>query len=256
MVRSVQKAVRVLGLLSEKPGLTISQISQTLSLPKSSTHDILVTLEAEDIIYKETTTAGYHLGMRLFELGNRALGDLEIRKISTQFLQNLNAELDETVHLTVVDNDEVLYIECFESTKRLRTYSVIGVRAPLHNTAVGKAIMAFLPDEEIDRIVADKGLEKSTEQTITDPQELKKELAATVRRGYSIDNSEHEDGIRCVGAPIRSHTGAVIGAISVSGPTQRVTMGKVPQMAIMVARTANEISQRLGYRAPADDDGC
>lgn len=249
MVPSIQKAIRVLQLLGKSPALTSSEISAALGLPKSSTHDILSTLEHEELIVKDFHGSRYQLGIRLFELGNLALGKPEIRRVATPYLRRLNADLDETVHLTILDDDQVLYIECFESSKRLRTYSVIGVRAPLHSTAVGKAIMAYLSDAEVDRIIAGRGLERTTEYTITDPQELKKELAATARRGYSIDNVEHEEGVRCVGAALRGHDGEVVASISVSGPTQRVTMSLVPQIAVHVMRAAQEISQRLGYAA-------
>lgn len=248
MVPSVQKAVRILELIAKEPGLTVSKVSERLGLPKSSAHDILATLEDESLVFRTHAGGGLHLGIRLFELGNKSLGDFEIRKASEASLRWLNKELDETVHLTILDNDEVLYVECFESTKRLRIYSVIGVRAPLHCTAVGKAIMAYLPEAEVDRIVAERGLPKMTENTIIDAQELKKELVATVRRGYAIDNSEHEEGVRCVAAPIRSRSGEVIASISVSGPDQRIAMGDVPQLAILVVKAANEISLRMGAR--------
>ena len=136
-----------------------------------------------------------------------AQSDLEIRRVASPFLKELNSELDETVHLTVLEGNEVLYVDCLESTKRLRTYSVIGVRAPLYCTSVGKAILAFLEPKELEKILDSLIFEKFTENTITDKIFLMDELKMIAQRGYAVDNMEHEEGLRCVGAPIRNHNG-------------------------------------------------
>jgi len=248
MVKSVDRAIRILELLSENNKMGITEISKKLNLPKTTTYDIVSTLHERGILEKDEENNRYFLGLKLFELGDAARANFELRKIAVPYLKELNSKLDETVHLTVRDNDEVLYIECFESTKRLRTYSVIGVRAPLYCTAVGKALLAFLPDEEINKIVRKKGFIRFTPNTITDEKRLFDEIKKIRELGYSIDDVEHEEGVRCVGAPIRDHTGRVVASISVSGPTQRVTKSKVPQLAKIVMATAEEISSRLGYK--------
>lgn len=250
MVKSVDRAIRILELLSENNKMGITEISKKLNLPKTTTYDIVSTLHERGILEKDEENNRYFLGLKLFELGDAARANFELRKIAVPYLKELNSKLDETVHLTVRDNDEVLYIECFESTKRLRTYSVIGVRAPLYCTAVGKALLAFLPDEEIKKIVRKKGFIRFTPNTITDEKRLFDEIKKIRELGYSIDDVEHEEGVRCVGAPIRDHTGRVVASISVSGPTQRVTKSKVPQLAKIVMATAKEISSRLGYKKP------
>jgi len=246
-VKSLIRAIRILESFGKKEKMGITEISRKLGLPKSSTYDIVNTLLLEGILEREDESNKYYLGLRLFELGNRARANLEIRRVATPFLRNLNNLFDETTHLTVLDNDEVLYIECFESTKRLRTYSVIGVRAPLHCTAVGKAIMAFLPENEIMRIIRDKGLEKFTENTITDKEELLLELKRVRECGYSVDNMEHEVGVKCVGAAIHNHTGKVFASISVSGPSQRLKIEEIPEIADSVVSAAREISRKLGF---------
>lgn len=248
VVKSVLRAVRILESFDREEGMTVTEISRRLGLPKSSVHDILSTLVMEGILEKDSDNSRYHLGLKLFELGDKARSSLEIRKVATPFLKSLNSELDETVHLTVLDEGEVLYIECFESTKRLRTYSVIGVRAPLHCTAVGKAIMAFLPIEEVEKIIQKKGLEKFTENTIVDKEKLLDELERIRKRGYAVDNMEHEEHVRCVGAPVFNYDGRGFASISISGPSQRVTEEMVPEIAKMVISTTREISKRLGYK--------
>jgi len=197
---------------------------------------------------KDEERGAYHLGSKLIELGDRARQGMTIQRVARPHLRALNEDLDDTVHLTVLDHDEVLYVDCIESRKPLRMHSVIGVRAPLHCTAVGKAIMAWLPSQDIDRIVRTQGLPAFTATTITRRKALEDELARTRRRGYAVDNMEHEDLLRCVGAPVRDHTGAVVGAISVSGPSQRSTVRSAAAIAPRVVVAADAISAGLGCR--------
>lgn len=248
MVRTVQRAIQILELLTGRGPLGVSDISRRLRIPKSSAHNILETLVAGRLLEKEAERNLYHLGGKLIELGNRAREGIAIQRIARPYLRALNEELDDTVHLTVLDHDEVLYIDCIESRKPLRMHSVIGVRAPLHCTAVGKAIMAHLAPRDVDRIVKTQGLAAFTSTTITTRKALDDELDKTRRRGYAVDNMEHEDLLRCVGAPIRDHSGAVIGAISVSGPSQRITVRSLPGIAPKVVSAAGAISAGLGFR--------
>ena len=248
MVKSVYRAVKILDVLSSEGEKSVTEISRSLNFPKSSVHEIISTLLEEGILGKDTDRNRYSLGLKLFELGKQAQANLEISKVAIPSLRGLHEELDETVHLTVLDGKEVLYIECFESTKRLRTYSVIGVRAPLHCTAVGKAILAYLDEAEVEEVIQSMGLPRFTDNTITDREALKKEIQRIRGCGFATDNMEHEEGVCCVGAPVRNHTGKVVGSISVSGPSQRVTAARIEEIAPLVMERAAEISRRLGYK--------
>lgn len=248
MVNSVKRAAAILSLLGKEGRLSLTQICRTLRIPKSTTFSILETLEAERIVEKDEPTGTFSLGIRLLELGQEAQKNFELRKVASPYLQQLNHALDETVHLTVLDGDEVLYVECFESSKRLRTYSVIGVRGPLHCTAVGKAILAFLDDDQKIRLVNRLELVKFTPNTITERKVLLEDLELVRRRGYSVDDVEHEEGVRCVGAPVYDNKGRACASISISGPTQRITKERVEELAGRARETARDISERLGYR--------
>jgi len=248
MVRTVLNAIRIIDRLSYAGNLGVTDICQQLAMPKSSVHNILETLVHERIIEKNRESNKYNLGVRLVELGNRAQISLDICRIAHPFLVGLNTQTGETVHLTVLDNDEVLYVDCVESKMRIRTYSVIGERAPLHCTAVGKAILAFRPDQERKRIIREKGLERATPSTITDELLLQEDLRKTAQRGYSVDNMEHEDSLRCVGAPIRNWKGEVNASVSVSGPSQRLTLKRLFTIAPALMDATTEISRRMGYR--------
>lgn len=247
-VKTVYRAIKILETIGNEGSKSVSELSRQLEFPKSSTFEILATLEREGILEKDHDRNTYHLGLKLFELGNQAKSELEIRRVAIPHMKSLNQQLDETVHLTIMDNWEVLYIECFESTKRLRTYSVIGVRAPLFCTAVGKAILAFLDPKEIEDVIRSKGLPKFTENTLTSRQALLADLKKTTGRGYAVDNMEHEEGVRCVGAPIRDHTGRIFASMSVSGPSQRINLTTIPTIAESLLAQTQQISRRLGYR--------
>ena len=247
-VRSVLRAIKILELIGKAGSMGVTEISRELKSPKSSVYQIISTLVDEHIVEKDSDSNLYHLGLKLFELGNLARFNLEISKVSNPYLKELNEKLDETVHLTVIDEGEVLYIECLESTKRLRTYSVIGVRAPLHCTAVGKAMLAYLPVDEIAKIIQEKGLQKYTENTITDKAILLKEFKKIAQCGYAIDNMEHEDGVICFAAPIWNHDGKVIASVSIAGPSQRITLRMESMFAESVMETTRRISKKLGSK--------
>lgn len=251
MVNSVARAFAILTLLGKKGRLTLSQLCRDLKIPKSTAFSILETLEKEQAVVREDETGMYSLGIRLLELGQEAQANFELRRVASPVLQQLNREIDETVHLTVLDNDEVLYVDCYESSKRLRTYSVIGVRAPLYCTAVGKAILAFLDDDERMKLLNHMRFERFTPKTITDRKGLLHELEEVRRLGYSIDDIEHEEGVRCVGAPIYNNRGRVCASLSISGPASRITEERIPFFAQKAIETAQEISRRLGFRNPS-----
>jgi IclR family transcriptional regulator, KDG regulon repressor len=248
MVPSVARAIGILDYLAKHGRAGLSRIAKDLSIPKSTAFSILESLEKGQLVEKEPSTLTFCLGIRLLELGQEAQQNFELRRVASPFLREWNREIDETVHLTVLDGEMVLYVECFESSKRLRTYSVIGVRAPLHCTAVGKALLAFLEEEERARLIARMRLERFTANTITDRGSLLADLALVRRRGYAVDDVEHEEGVRCAGAPIFDNRGRVCASISVSGPTQRITARNVGIFARQAMATASKISTRLGYR--------
>jgi IclR family KDG regulon transcriptional repressor len=248
MVKSVYRAVKILDVLSSEGEKSVTELSKSLNFPKSSVHEIISTLLESGILEKDSDRNRYSLGLKLFELGKQAQTNLEISKIAIPSLRGLHEQLDETVYLTVLDGKEVLYIECFESTKRLRTYSVIGIRAPLHCTAVGKAILAYLDEGDMEEVIQSMGMPKFTENTITDRQGLNREMQKIRDCGFAIDDMEHEAGVCCVGAPVRNHTGKVVASISVSGPSQRMTSSRIEEIAPLVMDRAAEISRRLGYK--------
>ncbi|MEW5816617.1 MAG: IclR family transcriptional regulator [Spirochaetota bacterium] len=252
LVNSIIKAVRILDIIKEKGPLTYIEILKLYPLPKSTLFKILSTLEAEELIHRGPDRSRYHLGTKLIEWGGVARSSLEIRTISRPILKKLQEKLDFTVHLTVVAHGEVLPIESMESGNwywhHFRYPVAIGIPAPMYATGAGKAILAFLDQNEIDKIISEKGMEKFTETTITDPVLLRVELEKIRSRGYAVSNAEHDELIRSVAAPIYNNDGRVIAAISVLGLVSRITPERVPGIAEQVVEAAKEISYLLGYR--------
>jgi IclR family KDG regulon transcriptional repressor len=249
-VRSLVRAFKILESFQVGEGRSISDISQEMKIPKSTAHEILVTLTGQGVLQRDEAGNRFRLGIKLIELGSRARHTFPLNRVAAPALKALSEAFNETVYLTVLDRDQVFYVDCYESTKALRTFSTIGDRAPLYCTAVGKAILAFQPSEEVRRILAASPPLRFTRNTITDVEELLEELRRIADRGYSVDDMEHEAGVRCVGAPLRDAEGRVFAAISVSGPAQRVTPQREGEIAARVMGTAGDISKSLGYRSP------
>jgi IclR family KDG regulon transcriptional repressor len=248
ILKSVEKALQILeAFSSDTPELSVSELEQKLSLPKVSIYRFLRVLLKKGFIRQDPQTRKYRLGIKVFELGSIVLRDMELRKVAFPLIGELSRKSGETVHLGILDGEEVVSIEGTESGYSLRISLPIGKRVCLHSTGIGKAILAFLQDEEIEEIVKAKGLPRLTKNTITDPNLLKKELQAIKSQGYAIDNEENEPGIRCVAAPILDSSQHVIASISISGPSVRITNEKIPELADMVIQTSREISKSLGY---------
>jgi DNA-binding IclR family transcriptional regulator len=232
-------------------GLSLRDLSQKVNLTKGTTHRLLSSLSYLDFIRQNPSNKHYLLSFKLVELGNRLLNQIDYRAEARPFLVELAERTRETAHMVVLDQFEVLYIDKVEAvgnTTGLRMASMLGSRIPAHCSAVGKALLASLPEEKLDVLASANGLPKRTENTITDLAKLKEHLEMVRRRGYAVDNEENEIGIRCIGAPIHDQRGEVIAAISISVPASRMnsrTMEKMLKDRVVAA--ARKISAKLGY---------
>ncbi|GAB6099553.1 IclR family transcriptional regulator [Halanaerocella petrolearia] len=248
LVKSVNRSINILEELAKyEDGLGVTELGNRLDVHKSSVHRLLSTLVYRGLVEQDQETGKYKLGLKLFELGSRIFNDLEVRKYAKSYLEELVSQTNETVHLVTLDQGEVLYVDKVKSPETITMVSQVGARGPVHSTSVGKAMAAYLDEEEIDRIVRKKGMPRYTENTITDPQEFKKHLKVIKERGYAIDEIENELGIRCIAAPIFDYNGEVVAAVSISGPTMRVTKERISELAEKVKETGLQISYRLGY---------
>jgi DNA-binding IclR family transcriptional regulator len=250
-IQVLDRALAIINAIAEsRTDASLAELAEIVKLHKSTVHRILMILESYRVVDRDPQGGRYRLGLRLFELGTIAIGSFNIRDRARRHLERLLYEVDETVHLCVLDGGEVLYVDKFEPSRSVRMASRIGRRNPAHCTAVGKAILSLLSEREVDDILRRHGLPRLTPNTITTPAELKVELQAVRRRGYSIDNEEVEEGVRCVGAAVLDHAARPIAAVSVSAPSFRLPPEKVEVVAALVSRVAQALSKELGYFGP------
>jgi len=253
LVQTIERASQILDILGQsQQGTSIRELSTKINLPKGTIHRLLSSLLYFGYVRQDPKTRNYFLGFKLVELGNLLLGQLDLRKEAEPFLRDLAEGTKETIHMVIMDRDEVVYIEKVEFEQNsggLRMASRVGLRNPIHSCAVGKVLLADFSDEAFDHFLRGKNLMKRTENTMTDPVQLKEHLKLVRKQGFAIDDEENEKGIRCVAAPVRNGAGKVVAAISISGPAFRVTK-KIIQESLRkeVMETANNISQRLGFR--------
>lgn len=249
----LDRALGILEVLSkEGSDLTVPELAGRLGLNRSTVRRFIKVLEQHRLVEKNPQNGKYRLGLRLFELGSSAVAQLNLRERARPYLDRLVLETGETAHLCILDEGKVLYLEKLESPHAIRMASWVGRRNPAHCSAVGKALLAFLSEEQLDDFINRYGLPAQTRNTITKPDHFKAGLRIVRKRGYAVDDEESYEGLRCIGAPIRDYSGKVIASMSVAGPAFRLTKDKVPELAKLVVGVANELSAELGYRAAAD----
>src|SRR5579875_43997 len=241
------KVLSIFDLLDRsREGLQLRSIAEQTKLNKSTAYRFLAHLEKAGYLVRDGAGA-YLIGPRLVHLGSGSTYQSTIRRVSRPVLEALWRDIGETVNLAVLDGREILYLDVLESPHNFRLVSQIGMRRPLHCTALGKAILAWQTSELRDELLATAKLEKLTPRSITRSTELVSELGRIQRRGYALDDEEVELGARCVAAPVLDSSSYVAAGISVSGPTTRMSRTRTSHIAASVKTAAREISRLLGY---------
>jgi DNA-binding IclR family transcriptional regulator len=248
-LHSLDRAVAVLEMLGEsETALSLAEVCQRLSLHKSTAHRSLMVLERSALI-ERTPENRYRLGLKLYELGNRAVEQVDLRTRVHPYFRRLAMQVGETVHLSVLQKTSIVYLDKVEPNRRVCVSSKTGSSNPVYCTSMGKAMLAFQPPEVIEQIVAKIRFVRYTHKTLTSKEALMKALERVRRRGYAIDDQEIEVGVRCLGAPIFDENHLAIAAVSVSGPTSRITAPNMPMVAEHLLRCCRDISASLGMHA-------
>ncbi|HEX6467299.1 MAG TPA: IclR family transcriptional regulator [Terriglobales bacterium] len=243
----VGKVLRIFDALhGSSSGLPLKEIARHTQINKSTAYRFLAHLESEGYVFRDGIGC-YSIGLKLMRFGSANTYHAVLRNLGRPTLQDLAQSTNETVNLAVLDGREVLYLDVIESSHTFRLASQIGMRRPLHCTALGKAILAYMSEEERHKLLSSLMLARFTPNTLTQLLRLNKDLAKTHHRGYSLDDEEAYLGSRCLGAPIFNEAGKVVAAISVSGPTTRVTRTHLPVFASHLKQAANAISTQLGH---------
>ncbi len=241
---SVVKAFRIIELIeNEIHGLGLKDISERLNYDKATTLRFLITLENLGVIRKRD--GKYFLGLKLFELGLKVPFKMIVVDKVHDILEKLVNEINETVNFGVLFECKVLYIDKIESKRSLQINTHIGDKISLHCTALGKAIFSILPERQVDSILEKIKLEKKTRNTIIEREKLLEEIKKTKKRGYSIDNEEFEEGLRCVAVPIKLEKIGFYGAISVSGPVTRFTEDTISELAKKLKNIEEKIMKEV-----------
>lgn len=247
-VKSLHRALDILETIgnSQIP-LSLKKITEMTGLPKPTVYRLLRNLEERKYVACDSN-GNYRVGMQLLLVSRWAERDFEVKQLAKPHLEFLGKLSQETVHLAVLYQDQVLYVDTVESPHALRLVAKLGSTNGVHCTALGKALLIRHSDDEIVKILAKQGMEKRTEYTITTPVDYLREMRLVRARGYSLDNMESELAGRCVGAPIYDHTGSVVAAISVSGLSSRFSTSHIEKEIVppLLDRTMR-ISHILGY---------
>jgi DNA-binding IclR family transcriptional regulator len=247
-LHSLDRAVSVLEMLGQsETALSLAEVCQRLQLHKSTAHRSLMVLERSALI-ERTPENRYRLGMKLYELGNRAVEQVDLRTRVHPYFRRLAAQVGETVHLSVLQKTSIVYLDKVEPNRRVCVSSKTGTSNPVYCTSMGKAMLAFQPPEMIEQIISRIHFVRYTPKTLTSKDALMKALERVRRRGYAIDDQEIEVGVRCVGAPIFDENRQAIAAVSVSGPISRITAATMPEIADHLLRCCRDISLSLGLQ--------
>ena len=254
---TVQSLVRALTLLNRiaeasDEGATLSDLAQQVGLPASTAHRLLLTLEQERFVAFQGDRRLWTIGVQAFMTGCAFIKVRSLVGIARSKMRALMEESGETVNLAVEEKGEAVYLAQVECRQMMRVFARPGSRAPLHCSAVGKALLSTYSDKQVAKALQQHGMVRLTAKTITTPATLRAELARVRERGYAVDDEEHAVGLRCVAAPIFDETGDAVAAISASGPMARVDEDRVPSLGQRVIEAARAISYEMGApRAPA-----
>ncbi len=248
LIQSVDRALAIIDTLhSIKKEMGVTELAVKLGLHKSTTFSLMCTLEKRGFLSQNDETGKYRLSLKFLEIGSSIHENLDIRQIVRPYIIELSEKYEETVHFAIEEDNKIVYIDKIESPKALVFKSSIGKRNPMHCTGVGKCILAFMDSESRKKALKGK-LEKYTENTITDKVKMKEEITKIQKNGYSIDNEEIEVGLICIAAPIFNFRHRLIGAISISGPSTRMTKECIEGLFNPLITATINISKSLGYK--------
>ncbi len=246
---AVDRALSIIELVAEsQKGLSNSDLSRRLKIPKSSASYILRVLENRAYLQRDDG-GKYRLGLKLMSLTGDALTHLDVREIAKPTLEEFlrKSKLPEA-HLAVLDNGRAVYIEKVENEKSFIKMDIwVGHRLPIHTTAIGKVLVANLTDDEIIKILKLRGMEKKTRKSITSEQKFLREIKKVREYGFAIDNEENADGVRCIAAPIFDASGKITAALGTSSTILHIDETHLPKLVELVKKSANHVSRQLGF---------
>jgi DNA-binding IclR family transcriptional regulator len=251
-VQVIDRALSIVNLLaiSGQPP-SACEIGEKLELNKSTAHRLLAVLEHYRYVERDLKSGKYRLGLKLAELGNIALSRFDLQGTARPFVERLVEATGETAHVGILQGTEVVSLVIVETHQTVRTPSTVGRRSPVHCTSHGKLLLAFVDPSRVEELLTGYKYVGYTKRTIRFAGAFRAELDKVRNQGFAIDDEEFEEGLRCIGAPVRDHEGKVVAAISIAGPRFRVTAERTPALIRTVTHVAADLSQAMGYSQPA-----
>lgn len=247
--QSVSRALSLLVKLSQEPeGLNLSELARRVSLAPSTAHRLLTTLQLDQFVRFED--GRWLIGVQSFNVGSSYLRARDISYMARPYLRMMMQQTGETSNLALIENGELVYLAQTECPELMRALARPGAKAPLTCSAVGKVCLAFMSKAEADMLISQAGIKQMTSNSHLTAESLWQDLDATHKRQFAFDNEEHSDGLRCVAAPLFASDNKVIGALSVSGPSVRVSEQMMTQIGRTVRQTAQELTRALGGSWP------
>lgn len=247
MDKTLLKGLAVLEAVAGQQGRprTIEELARDLQLTRSNVHRTLQTLAHAKYLAKDEFTGSYYTTMKLFELGGKQLQRFDVRRFAPPYMRELAEETGETVHLSILEGMEVVYIDKIDSPQPVRAYTAIGGHAPAHAVATGKALLAHQADGYVDRF-ADR-MERYTPSTITSALVLKEELSTVRRVGYAINRGEWRDSVGGLAVAVFNGLNQAVAGVGISGPVERLSLARMRELAPRVKQCAHQISAAMGY---------
>lgn len=246
-VQTIDRVLDIVELLStEKEGMGVTDIGKRLGLHKSTVHRLLNALAERGYIEKEPRHGYYKIGLKFIEITSLYLNKLELKTEAQPYLRRLAGIVGQPVHLAILDGSEAIYIEKIEALNSMRMYSQIGKRVPVHCSAIGKVLLSGLDKNSMDEFLNRHELTPFTINTIKTKAELTKQVQNVRKLGFAVDDEEHEQGVRCVAAPVYDYTDRIIAAVSVSGDKRIIKKERDEEISRYVIDTAGEISREMG----------
>lgn len=245
-IKSLDRAMEVFEFLSEAQGKALTTIADEMDQSPATVYRILVTLENRGLVEFDAEEQVWHIGAQAFVIGAKFLRRTSLVDRARPILRKLMEATGETANLGVEKEGAVLFLSQVETHANIRAFFPPGTLSPMHASGIGKALLAEMDRERLARILTARGLAAFTAHTITDPDALMADLAEIRRRGFSVDNEEKNDGMRCIAAPVFDMNNEAVAGISVSGPTSRVTLAEIDRLGRPVIEAARELTLAIG----------
>jgi IclR family acetate operon transcriptional repressor len=246
IVRSLDRGMLILGVLAERDGVSLSELSERSAQSSATVYRVLITLQSREIVEFEDHTQLWYIGAGAFRIGSVFLNRTNILQRSRPVMQNLMRLIGETANLGIERDDWVLFVSQVESSQTIRAFFPPGTRNPMHASGIGKTLMANFPKDRVEKIITEQGLERFTDNTITDPDQLFAALEAIKRKGFAVDDEERTEGMRCIAAPIFDAYGDPVAGLSISGPTFRIPQNATNGIGKIVSESARAVTKDLG----------